>query len=225
MSDAIYFAHPYVSNSKLGQLAKDLSTEDQYDATDNFRLGTMVDAFVTAPKTVDWLRFKIIGQTYDYTQKEFDTGRRMRDAALKDSFLGDFLKVCKFQTEYYSPDEPFYWNEVNFKLNIKCKYDLDYQPADMGGDIKSTAATTYAGFVQQCQRLCYPRGRYFYMRNSKYKMDFISGISKVFPHRVFNVFIKENSDLYMEGKHDCHELAFKYHSLYGNPTVHNFVNK
>lgn len=213
-----YFEHPYVSNSGLSRLLADITPKDQLtDIKEAYKIGTLVDAFATEPDKVDFYNRVVVGQRYIYTEEELALGQRMRDQLMKDTFSREFIQRCKFQTEYYSPWEPFYFNGVEFKLHIKCKYDLDAWDAFAGGDIKSTAATTQDGFLKACRNFGYLRSRYFYMRNSGYERDIIIGISKKRPHNVFKIFIKKDDPLYMEGKHECHELAYKYWATHGCP--------
>lgn len=215
-----YHEHPYVSNSKLTELQRGIIAKDQLNNFEEaFRMGTLVDAYTTEPHKVDRFQNTVIGTNYIYTEEELRTGRRMRDAVMADSFAGPFIKQCKFQTEYFSPNEEFYWNGVTFYLDIRCRYDLDAWDAFMGGDIKSTNAKTPAQFLQACRNFGYFRSRYFYMRNSGYKSDVIIGVSKVFPHPVFKVFLSSVPSkeppyqLYLEGKHECHKLAYEYWAL------------
>lgn len=213
-----YYEHPYVSNSALRRLLYDTSPKDQViDYKDAFKMGSLVDAFTTEPHRVNLLNNTIIGEEYTFTKEEMALGRKMRDSLLKDSFYRDFIKACKFQTEYYSPNEPFRFNGVDFKLHIKCKYDLDAWDAFIGGDIKSTKATTFDGFIKSCRNFGYFGSRYFYMRNSGYTEDVIIGVSKVYPHKVFKVFIKAGDEYYKEGEYEASELAYKYYFTYGCP--------
>lgn len=194
-----------------GLIAKD-EIGNYYDA---FRMGTLVDAYITEPSKVDRYQMTVIGTEYTYTEDDFKTGMRMRDSVLKDTFAGPFIAKCRFQTEYFNKGEEFYFNGVRFTLNTRCKYDLDAYEYFMGGDIKSTAAKSQAQFLKNCRAFGYLRSRYFYMRNSGYKKDVIIGVSKVYPHKVFKVFIEEGDELYMEGKHECHQLAFQWWGIYG----------
>lgn len=203
-----YYSHPYVSNSDLTRILKEIKglTQEYVDA---YRIGSLVDAMITEPERVDHFRRVLLDTNYSYTQVEIDQCRRMKDAFMADAFCQELLKMCDGQAEMYDEDTPFLWNGLSFTLNTKRKYDLWAKLLNWGGDIKSTIATTQAQFEAAAKHFDYDRQRYWYMHPRKVEKDVLIGISKV-NFKIFKVFIQAGDPFYLSGERKANELAFKY---------------
>lgn len=203
-----YFDHPFVSNSSLSKMSpksKDGSFVDAY------RMGTLVDADITTPWTINRVTLKIDDHPeYYYTREDFDLSRAMKQAYLADKFCSDLLNQCSAQCEIYNENLGFDYLGNPFYISTKIKYDLWSWELNWGGDIKSTTATTHEQFLAAIKHFDYDRQRFFYMKNSGAKKDVIIGISKIKPHNIFKVFIKQNDDLYLSGMRKTNELAYRY---------------
>jgi hypothetical protein len=84
----------------------------------------------------------------------------------------------------------------------------------MGGDIKSTTATTQEQFEAAITHFDYHRQRAVYMTLSGYSYDVIIGISKK-NFQVFKVYIKRGDELFNRGMYEFQALAYKYYVLFG----------
>ena len=84
----------------------------------------------------------------------------------------------------------------------------------MGGDIKSTTATTQEQFEAAITHFDYHRQRAFYMTLSGHPRDVVIGISKK-NFKVFKVFIKRGDPLFEKGMEEFRMLAYKYFTLFG----------
>jgi hypothetical protein len=82
-----------------------------------------------------------------------------------------------------------------------------------GGDVKSTTATTQAGFEAAIDRFDYDRARTFYAAGPGATQDCILGISKVAPYRVFKVFMKRGDKLWQSGERKMSELCYKWWAI------------
>lgn len=212
-----YFTHPFISNSDLSRLKLELGTAQEPDYTEAKRFGTLVHAMILEPHTVDLIR-RMVGE-YTYTLDELNTARKMRVSFGNDSFCRNLLASCEKEVEMYNPGTRFSHQGVDFTLNTRRKYDLWSPIAGWGGDIKSTTATTQAGFEAAIDRFDYDRARVFYAAGPGAVQDCIIGISKVAPYRVFKVFMKSGDRLWQSGERKMQELAFKYWSIKAPQTV------
>lgn len=203
-----YYTHPYISNSDLSKLKQEMKGIDQ-QYNDAYRIGALVDAMITEPGRVDYFKLLLLDTEYSYTQQEIDLCKRMKDAFMKDTFCQELLAMCDGQAEMYDKDTPFISNGVSFTLNTKRKYDLWAQLLNWGGDIKSTTATTQAGFEAAARHFDYDRQRYWYMHPRQVQRDVLIGISKV-NFKIFKIFIQAGDELYRSGERKANELAFNY---------------
>lgn len=214
-----YFSHPFVSNSDLSRLKVELGTQEEPDYSEALRFGTLVHALILEPHTVDLIRRQVVGAGYTYTQEELNTARKMRTSFLADSFCASLLANCETEVEMYNAGTRFSHQGVEFTLDTRRKYDLWSAVAGWGGDLKSTTATTQAGFEAAIDRFHYDRARVFYAAGPGAVQDCIIGISKVAPYRVFKVFMKSGDRLWQSGERKMQELAFKYWSIKAPQTV------
>ena len=91
-----YYGRSEVSNSDLTELKNMLYPRMQFgDKEKAFRLGNLVDAFITEPERVDYCMYKV--DDVQYTDDEFAWGKEMRKALFmeskKDPFLAKVLEV------------------------------------------------------------------------------------------------------------------------------------
>lgn len=204
-----YYQHPYVSNSDLSKLKKELQTpEIEYELKDAYRMGALVDAIITEFDKVDMYGLSL-GE-YSYYDHEMKLCSNM--AKKFNSAYRDYIILSEGQKEFYVEDVEFTYEGTTYVLpGMRCKFDL-YNPS-VGTEIKTTVATTAAQFLNVINRLDYDRAAYIYMLLSGVKRFQIIGISKKAPHNLFHVPITIDSPLYKSGKRKAEELAFKYYML------------
>lgn len=212
-----YFSFPAVNNSGLTDLQLELSTNDVVRAyNDAFRMGTLLDAMCLWPGRVDYLNRKVIDAPYNYTPKEFDHYRRMRDAFFGDSFVKEILPISELQKPFFNIETPFFYNGVSFILACKNLYD-GYMPSlKYGWDLKKTKATNHEEFIQSVKYFSYNRQGVFYCNNSQSDTKHvIIGVSEV-NLKVFHVLMdaqNDHNELWKEGREEMNYLAFRHYML------------
>lgn len=216
INETNYRQFPAVSNSDLGQLDKYWnSAQKNMDLTVAYANGTLIDCMITEPHRVDYFKYTIEGEPYSYSKDEFDRAKEMKKSFYKDEFCANFVKNCKFQHITYNPAFKITYEDLNFTLPAKCKWDLFRTDIDLSGDIKSTTATTQKQ-VEDCIRYFdYDRSRAWYMDLEGRNNDILIFISKV-NFKVFKVPITRNSEIYKEGKKKYQDIAFREWYLFGD---------
>lgn len=207
-----YYAHPYVSNSDLTKLKKELSGQDQPDPTNAYRIGTLIDAVITTPELVDYISRTIIGTEYTYTMEEMAEAKLMRDAFMQDPFCASLYKISEKQKEVYVDRVPLQYNGIDFSLNMRCKPDFYSKSLGMAPDLKSTMAKTQQQFYDACIHFDYPRSRAVYMQLCGFKKDMLIGVSKV-NYKVFKIPIVFGDSFHKMGVEQFQELAYKYWAI------------
>lgn len=211
-----YFSFPAVNNSSLTTLQLELAARDVVMAYDDaFRMGTLLDAMCLWPEKTDYLNRKVIGENYQYTAKEFDHYRKMRDAFLKDHFVKELLPISELQKPFFNTT-PFNYNGISFELACKNLYDGYISALNYGWDLKKTKATNQEGFLQSVKFFSYQRQGVFYSNNSKSDTKhIIIGVSEV-NLKVFHVLMdaeNDHNDLWREGKEEMNYFAFRHYML------------
>lgn len=108
----------------------------------------------------------------------------------------------------------FNYAGFEFSLDVRCKYDLYSDLLKWGGDLKTTACTTFTQFMEAVKHFDYDRSRAWYMDISGADKDLIIGVSKV-NHKVFIVPVVRGGEIYNQGREKYQELAFRWWSLFG----------
>lgn len=209
-----YYARPEVSNSDLSWLKKYWEPQ-QYviDLEKAFRFGTLIDCMITEPHKVNYFKLTCAGDAY--TEEDFAQASEMKKAFYRDPFCAQFVKQCVFQKNTIVPKFDISLSSgFTFSLPARCRWDLYGERIDMGGDIKSTAATTQKQFEEAVYHFDYDRSRAWYMDLAGRNNDILIGISKV-NFKIFKVPIKRGDRLFTSGYEKYRELAFRYWYLFG----------
>lgn len=219
MAQDPYFGRPEVSNSDLTSLKNILYPREEFGGKERaYANGTLLDNMITEIDKVDFYKLEVKYCDYKFTQEEFDNAKRMKAAYLKDPFAKMINDAADFQAITVNHNFDIDYNGFKFQLSagVRCKWDLLVRSWKMGGDIKSTAATTQAQFVAACHHFDYFRSRAWYMDLEGTNKDVLIGISKT-NYQVFKIFIDKTApltdparQLYELGKAQYQELAFKY---------------
>lgn len=216
INDQNYRAFSAVSNSDLSWLQKYWMPENQYiDLVKAYANGTLIDAMITEPAKVDFFKHKVQGESYNYSNDEFEAAKEMKKAFYKDPFCAQFVQQCKFQHITYKPEFKISTDGFDFKLPAKCKWDLFREDIDLSGDIKSTACTSQKQVEEALRYFEYDRSRAWYMDLEERNNDILIFISKV-NFKIFKVPVKRGSAIYNEGKAKYQELAFRWWCLLGD---------
>lgn len=210
-----YFSRPEVSNSDLSSLKKLLYGGSDIDPTHAYAFGTLIDNMITESHKVDYFNRTVQGQDYTYSADDFERATNMKKAFNKDPFCVAMNKAAEFQAISVKHGFDIEYNGFNFKLDVRCKWDLLVRSWNIGGDIKSTAATSQSQFEAACEHFDYFRSRAWYMDIEGTDKDMLIGISKK-NFKVFKIPINRGDKLYNKGKKEYQDLAFRYWALFGD---------
>jgi hypothetical protein len=213
MTRTEYFSHNNVSNSDLSWLKDQLTPHSiSYDLKDAYRMGTLIDAMITENKeNIDYYQRICHGEKY--TMDEFSLSYKMKNSFIRDPFCVNLLKSSSPQVAYLK-NLKLDFKGIKFNFSAKCLYDLDSREEPFGCDIKSTTAKTQKEFESAFLHFGYHRQRAYYMDISGNKLDVVIGISKK-NFKIFKVFIKDDSEIYLRGKSEYTYLAYKWYLLFG----------
>lgn len=208
-----YYGRTEVSNSDLGWLDKYFLPSSQvYDIASAYRFGNLIDAMITEPHRCNHYTYKVDSE--QFTKEEWQQAYKMLDAFRKDEICQHYLKLATGQN-VMSKEMEFMEAGLQFKMNVRCKWDLWMPVLKHGADIKSTTATTQRQFEQSLQYFNYDRQRAFYMDIAGADKDLLIGISKI-NFRIFKVPIVRDGAIYQSGKEKYTQAAFKYWYLFEN---------
>ena len=210
-----YYRRAEVSNSDLTELKNILHPRVQYGNREAaFRFGSLVDAMVTEPDRVDYLRLTVDDDIY--TEDEFRHAREMHRAlrmeARRDSFLAKVLECAETQRYMVNRSQLFSYCGFGFSLDTRCKWDWWLPFAGFGGDLKTTSATSQKQFDEAVDLFDWDRSRAWYMDIAGCERDFIYAVSKK-NCKVFKKFVTRGDDVYNRGREKYEELAFQYWCL------------
>jgi hypothetical protein len=211
-----YYSRPEVSNSDLSALWKYLHPDfNDYDPTEAFRFGNLVDAMITEKSKLDYYKRTVS----DYEDEPFamelwHKAEEMKKACLRDPFCKQLIDMAEFQ-KIFIDDVHLRAGLIPFTLRMRCKFDLWMPVLKWGGDIKSTTCTTQKQFEEACRYFDYERQRTVYMLLAKSERDVLIGISKE-NFKIFKVTITRDSDFFKSGLEKLTDLGFKYWTLFEN---------
>ena len=207
-----YFGRNEVSNSDLTWLKNYYQPEmDEVVKEKAYRFGSLLDAIITEPFKVDYFKKKV--EDVQYTDEEFEKAEQMKKSFLNDPFAKNILSQSDMQKVMIVNRNFTYEDDMNFKLDVRCKWDLWMQNLGWGGDLKSTTATTQKQFEEAIRYFDYDRQRAWYMDIAGSDQDILIGVSKV-NFKVFKVPIRRGDELYEAGFKKYNELAFKWWALF-----------
>jgi|SRR5690606_9820141 len=201
-----YFDHPFVNNSALSALKKELSGDDSPPPTDAYRFGSLFDAVCTEPHRVDPYQKVILGSGYSFSDEELEVANKMRSSLLKNTFCTQILRAGQAQVEKYIDCVHFQYKD-QFHLPMKCKYDLWTE--QIFADLKSTSATSQQQFEDSCTLFGYWRQMALYGRLGGIRKAVIIGVSKK-NFKVFVVPMSYGDKWWSQGEKELTELAYKY---------------
>lgn len=210
----IYYSRPEVSNSDLSWLAKYWMPQQRIiDLEQAYAFGSLIDAMITEPTKLDF--FKLTCDGYQHTAEDFERAKEMKRAFYADHFCKSMVEKCSFQRVTVKKNFPIEYNGFHFSLDARCKWDLFCEHIDLGGDIKSTTATSQKQCEEVVRYFDYDRSRAWYMDLENRSNDILIFISKV-NYKVFKIPVKRDGSIYKEGKQKYQELAFKWWYLFGD---------
>ena len=203
-----YYKYPAVSNSDLSALKKLLYGGDNFDPTEAYKFGTLIDCMLTEPGKVNFFNYTCAGE--QYTPEQFEQARQMKRAFFKDDLARRMLENAETQKIFHKHVSI---NEgIKYGFDMKCKFDIWMPSLFWGGDIKSTTATSQKQFEAAARHFDYDRQRFVYMTLAGSNQDILIAISKV-NFKVFKIPIKRGDEFFQSGQDKYRELAFQYWNL------------
>jgi hypothetical protein len=209
-----YYERPEVSNSELGSIEKYwMPASYIIDLEAAFRFGSVLDAMITEDHLVDYYQCTVAGMKID--KAEFEKAKVMKKVFFADSFCKSLAAQCETQKVTVKHSWPITYEGIEFRMDMRCKWDFFAPKIDLSGDLKTTASTTQKQFEESIFHYGYDRQAALYM-DLENKSNFIFiGISKV-NFKIFKVIVKKDSAIYKSGKAKYQELAFRYWYLFGD---------
>lgn len=204
-----YYSRSEVSNSDLSALKKLLYGGPDFDPTEAYKFGTLIDCMLTEPEKVDFFNYTCAGE--QYTPAQFEQARQMKRAFFKDDLASRMLARADTQAIMFR-DMQIEFEGFKFSLPVRCKWDIWMKIVKWGGDIKSTTATSQKQFEAAARHFDYDRQRAFYMDIAGSNQDILIAVSKV-NFQVFKIPIKRGDELFTSGQNKYKELAFQYWNL------------
>jgi hypothetical protein len=204
-----YYSRSEVSNSDLSALKKLLYGGQEFDPTEAYKFGTLIDCMLTEPDKVNFFNYTCSGE--QYTPEQFEQARQMKRSFFKDDLARRMLEQASTQSIMFR-DMDIEFEGFKFSLPVRCKWDIWMQNLNWGGDIKSTTATSQKQFEAAAKHFDYDRQRAFYMDIAGSNQDILIAISKV-NFKVFKIPIKRGDDFFQSGQDKYRELAFQYWNL------------
>lgn len=204
-----YYSRSEVSNSDLSALKKLLYGGNEFDPTEAYKFGTLIDCMLTEPDKVNFFNYTCAGE--QYTPEQFEQARQMKRSFFKDDLARRMLEQASTQAIMFR-DMKIEFEGFNFSLPVRCKWDIWIPHLNWGGDIKSTTATSQKQFEAAARHFDYDRQRAFYMDIAGSNQDILIAISKV-NFQVFKIPIKRGDQFFQSGQDKYRELAFQYWNL------------
>ena len=214
MNPDTYYLRSEVSNSDLTALKNMLHPRMMLGSEEAFRFGSLVDALITEPWRTNYYRMTVDDVQYseEEWQHAIDMRRALRTEAKHDAFLAAVLDNADTQKVMVNTAQQFSYGQLPFTLDTRFKWDWWLKTACMGGDLKTTSATSQKEFEEAVDFFDWDRSRAWYMDIAHSDRDFIYAISKK-NGKVFKYFIQRGDATYNRGREKYEELAFQYWCL------------
>lgn len=204
-----YYSRSEVSNSDLSALKKLIYGGTEFDPTEAYKFGTLIDCMLTEPDKVNFYNYTCAGE--QYTAEQFEQAKQMKRAFFKDDLARRMLERADTQAIMFR-EMPIEFEGFEFSLPVRCKWDIWMPHLGWGGDIKSTTATSQKQFEAAAMHFDYDRQRAFYMDIAGSNQDILIAISKV-NFKVFKIPIKRGDKFFQSGQDKYRDLAFQYWNL------------
>jgi len=206
-----YFELPFVSNSDLGALRKEIyGIVEIPNLQFHFAFGSLVDAMLTEPPEV----IEFCRNDYDFTKDHLDMADKMVDYCLKDPLIPLVLKKMVGQHVYIRTMD-FEHDGFEFKMKCRCKFDLYSKLMKMALDFKTLSVSTHNAFIASIDHFDYDRQAAFYMDLARIDRFWIVGISKL-NNKIFKLAIERDDDTYKSGRDKYMYWGKKYFDMVYN---------
>jgi hypothetical protein len=205
-----YYDHPYVSNSDLTALKREVFNIPLPSQIDKiFAFGSLVDAMCTEEHLVNYAKMTLQfspSNVHRYTLEDWNLALAMKKALISQPYYHAFARVMKPQHEVYKTISGDYQGS-QWKLKARCKFDL--YSKSVAVDLKTTKAKSMSEFINSIDHFDYDRQAAWYMDLAGVNWFWILGVSK-FNQKVFPFAICKGDKTYEYGKSKYNYLAYHY---------------
>ena len=206
-----YYELPFVSNSDLGALRKEIYGIVEIPNLDfHYAFGSLVDAMLTEPQSI----IDAARADYDFTPDHLTMAEKMVDYCLKDPLIPLMLKQSIGQYVYIRTMD-FIHEGFEFKMKCRCKFDLLAKQYKMGLDFKTLSVETDNAFRASIDYFDYDRQAVFYMDLARLDRFWVIGISKK-NAAIFKLAITRGDDVYKSGRDKYMYWGRKYYDMIYN---------
>lgn len=193
-----YYELPFISNSYLTEVKRELLNQPTPDLTEVFEFGSLFHQLLLEPDKAD------------YSHPDLEVAQDMAEAVKEVGLVRSILNNSKFEAE-----KEFY-KCIN---GIMCKSKLDgYIKPVVGLELKSTSATSEKAFNQAIMSYDYDRQCAFYIDMANISQILIVGVSKTKvrkQHQIFKFLVIKDSPTYQAGKEKYLQLLNEVRKNYG----------
>ncbi len=139
-----------------------------------------------------------------------DKAKRMCDSLLKAKIAGYYMHEI-VRSEGFRPEWEFY----RTLEGVKCRGKLDgwYKGIKLIYELKSTSATTQAGFIEAINGFSIDKQNAFYLDLAKAEICLTVGVSKV-NYKVFPYLVLKEDSTYKRGKEKYQNLMWHYKAIF-----------
>jgi hypothetical protein len=207
-----YKSNKYLTNSKLSAFADKISNAEKRDLTEAYRRGTLHDAYITNPKSINHYDYSVTtryGDKYYYTAAELKVGKEMRDAFYADPYCQAVITQSQLQEEVYDDGVDF----GGMIMACACTCDGRLKHARWPWDLKRTIATSVEAFTDAFYSYDYDRQAFFYMEVcGADRMEFFAQQDKK-PYPVFKIKVLRGGEKWQSGREKTIDLLTRYDIL------------
>lgn len=217
-----YDIKSHISNSDLGRLKMEIAGEtmniDNLQAI--FDFGNLVDSMLLEPENLIFSKRTLnitSGGQVTFEPHVWQQALNMRDEGRKDSILSSYLAVADTQSVLMIDEFDVNYIGYEFKIPVRCKYDLVNRSMKIGADLKTTAAKTKTDFMNAVNMFDYDRQAAWYMDLGELDTFMFIAISK-HPdrkgrHPIFHHAIERGDEMYSSGRRKYEYLSYMWKLL------------
>jgi hypothetical protein len=211
-----YFDHPAVSNSDLGKLKAACNCSPDYlsGAIDALNFGSLVDAMLTEAWRVDPVRMCLNNEKGERIYFEPDVyikAVKLASAAKEDPFIKQLIPHLVGQYVFIRTLK-FVYDEEEYSILGKCKFDGFAKKFGTGCDYKTVAAKNQKQFIETIDFFDWDKQASWYMDLAQIDKHWILGLSKS-TGKILKYAVQRGDEMYESGKRKYSFWAYKWVTL------------
>lgn len=221
-----YFDRPEVSNSDLKALERMFLVKPEQDLTEVFNFGSLVDAMLTEPWRVlrmsdgvgtPFCQLRLeTGGLITYSSSTYKHASKLSQNLKNDRVVKMMLDTMSGQW-VVAREMSFVYEEQEYKIKGRCKFDGYSQKYKIGVDYKTTACSTLKAFRDAIDFFDWDQQGAWYMDLAEIDSHWIIGVSKK-TGEVFKHVIQRDDEVYKRGRDKYARWAYRWLMLIENFT-------